>query len=255
MDRSGGEPGKAQKPTQAAGEPQGESVHFSAKASDKYEPTFLQTLSEVPNATWIAGGAALLVLALALRLVLGGEEATEPTQSPLPVTSTAASAPPKPTVNARDLAPLSPLNLEKRLSLARARAAIWNPSAKISRFRILLENAAPSSPLVIEFGVPKGPAVPGNQLHPQRLIVTVDGDQVTEQETRSDRGEKMLEEPNCPFDAAYRAILGAVIAKETRTSAEYVYSERHGRPTYLFETADGRVQAVDADQCQLILRK
>lgn len=203
-----------------------------------------------PWTAWVFGGAAGLVALLAGYLFFSDREPTppaEPAEPPpsAPLPSAEASAP--------VVLPASPLDFSRRLGDARQRALLWDGNAALTGVHLVIENGAPRGPVELEFGVPRGTALPGTPVGQRRLLVAYEGERATERTLVATSVARTLAEPNCPLEVAFRKLREAGVETSGLVTANFLHSERADRALFTF-TVGTVTHKVDADSCALLLR-
>lgn len=225
-------------------EQRGEFAGVSERAS-----VSAQVQSRVPWITWAISGVAAVVTVAAVVVFLSPppEESAVPSPAaeellePALPDSIPAGSPP-------------PLSLAEKLLIAQQRASIWNPNAQLAGVSLVIEKQKPLGPIEFKFGVPTGPAIPGSPIGTERYTLTFNGDALDAAEIESTAGAVALAAPNCPLEAAFRALKSLGVPAESRIGALLIHSERHRRPVWLMTTSDGQAHQVNAENCVMLRR-
>lgn len=212
----------------------------------------------IPWITWLSGGAAVLVL-LATAAVLLSPAKPQPEAgvgSPEGlVADTPAGSPVVPTADAKpELAKTHPLDISAILTDARARAALFSDRAALVGVRLIIDGGKPLGPIEISYAAAKGRPLPGDPVSAKRLRISYVEATVTEREETDPSAARVLPDPNCPLEAAFRAAVQAGSRGGSRYFAVYAHSARYQRPTWTLTAADGTTSHVDAANCALIVR-
>jgi hypothetical protein len=201
--------------------------------------------------TWINFGLAGVIALCAAALYAQGPKplASAPVQAqamPDQVVAQAPASTPPP------LADSEPNNITRLLLDAEARAHEWKREAALTRIVTVLGPDGPKGALEFEFGIPKGPSVPGTALEPVRLTVSyADGKASSRTRMETELGHA-VNGPGCPLEVALRGLGPA-----TRTgtvAALYSYWKKGGRPIWLFTEPSGAVHRLDGDSCAQLRR-
>jgi len=210
---------------------------------------------QIPWITWLAGGAAVLVLAVTVVVLLSPAKG-----GPLPAEA-APAAPAAPTASAmpaaeppRDLADAHPLDISPILMDARARATLVWESAALVGARLIIDGGRPLGPIDVSYAAARGRPRPGDSVSEKRLRITYAGTAVTQVEEKDRSPARVVPDPNCPLEAAFRAAVQSGGTGSSRYFAVYAHSARYRRPTWTLTAASGATYHVDADNCALIVR-
>lgn len=204
----------------------------------------------IPWTTWIFGGAAGVVALLAGYLFLSGRADEPKVEAAL-----GASSAPAPTAEASApvLLPPSPLDFGPRLGDARQRSLLWDANAALTGVHVVIDKGVPRGPVELEFGVPRGTALPGTPVGQRRLLIGYEGERVTEKKLTATSVARTLAEPNCPLEVAFRKLREAGVDTSGLVTANFLHSERAARALFTF-TVGSVTHKVDADSCALLLR-
>jgi len=207
----------------------------------------------IPWVTWLSGGAAALVLA-ATGVVLLSPRQGSPAPTPGSATAAVASTPPPAAPKPAAEPDRHALDISAVLMDARARAGLFSESAGLVGVRLIIDGARPLDPIDVSYAIATGRPLPGAPVTSKRLRVSYSAG-AARQVTETDRSPaRVLPDPNCPLEAAFRAVQQAGGPSDARYFAAYVHSTRHQRPTWTLTTGDGAAYHVDADNCALLVR-
>ena len=209
----------------------------------------------IPWITWFCGAAALLVLAATVGVLLSPprREARLPALEPNGAAPAAGSAALE--VQKAPTAPQrQPLDISAVLMDARARAALFADSAALISVRLIIAQGRPTDPIDITYAVAQGRPLPGNPVSPKRLRISYTAGAATEVKETDRSPARVLPDPNCPLEAAFRAAQQSGAPGDARYFAVYAHSVRHKRPTWTLSAGDGSTYHVDADNCALLVR-
>ncbi len=214
-------------------------------------PSHLPPVEEsTPWTVWVFGGAAALIALLAGYLFLSDHES----EAPIEATPAPPSAPlPSAGASIPVVLPPSPLDFGRRIGDARQRSLLWDDSAALTGVHVVIENGAPRGPVEIEFGVPRGRALPGTPVAQRRLLLSYDGERTTERTIVATSVARTLADPNCPLEVAFRKLREAGVDTSGLVTASYLHSERADRALFTF-TVGAVTHKVDADSCALLVR-
>lgn len=223
----------------------------------------------IPWVTWLSAGAAILVLCATVFVLLS------PAAGPPSAAAAAGTPEASPEVSAQARADARtqsapkgrarhPLDISPALMDARVRAGRKLEGAALVGVRLIIDGGRPLGPIEITYAAVRGRPLPGDPVTPKRLHVSYDGGefktdehgQLVAMETEeTDRSPaRVLPDPNCPLEAAFRAVTQAGAPEAARTFAVYAHSVRSKRPVWTLTAADGAVHHVDADNCALLVR-
>ena len=203
----------------------------------------------VPLATWLIGGAALVVTLTAGAIFLETPSHPE-AELEVEAEAEAPSAPDEPVATA---AAKHPLDLSTTLLDAQERARIWHERALLSSIELLVVGGKETRGLIYEFGQPQKEGMLGALLGPARLKLSYEGQQVKSEESRTDEARRALATPNCPLEAAFRVLTAEGTTPE-KALVRYLHSPRHNRPVWLMSTAEAQSVWLDASSCARLLR-
>jgi hypothetical protein len=194
------------------------------------------------------GGAAVVVLLSAGALLWSPAQATpsEPTSEELPSEGEEA-------IDLSTLTPKNPLELGGLLVDAGQRAKIWDATAQLSGISLTIKDSRPQGPVVFEFGAALGPPQPGAPLSTKRHTIRYEGENVTPTSDVVTTARRALPDPNCPLDAAFRALTEGAKKVQQPIEARYLYAESN-RAIWQMKSADGAVARISGDSCARIVK-
>jgi hypothetical protein len=212
----------------------------------------------IPWITWLSGGAAVLVLLATAAILLsppesprGATDSTSRTASDTPAGSVATASA---EAAKSDAAQAHPLDISAVLMDARARAALFSERSALVGARLIIDEGKPLGPIEISYAVAKDRPLPGDPVTSKRLRISYLGATITPTPETSPTPARVLPDPNCPLEAAFRAAVQSGAPDGVRYFAVYAHSTRYQRPTWTLTAADGKAHHVDAGNCALIVR-
>jgi hypothetical protein len=208
---------------------------------------------QIPWVTWLSGGAAALILA-ATAVVLLSPRPSSP--APAPGTTAAPMASTPPLAEPKD--PAEParhaLDISTVLVDARTRAGLFSENAGLVGVRLIIDHARPLDPIDVSYAVTEGRPLPGAPVTSKRLRISYSAGKAAQVKETDRSPARVLPDPNCPLEAAFRAVQQAGGQNDARYFALYTHSTRHQRPTWTLTSGDGAAHHVDADNCALLVR-
>lgn len=207
---------------------------------DRRVPWITWAISGTAVAVTIAAGVVFLSPSAPLPNAPANDEPVLPT---LPPTVERVEAP-------RD----TPLKLSGKILKAQERATVWNSTAQLTAISLVIDHQRPSGPIEFKFGVPTGQSIPGAPIGSARYAVSFENDSIKVTESETPAPATALPVPNCPLDAALRAVKSTGVSAESRIGVLLIHSERHRRPVWLMTTSDGRAHHVNAENCVMLRR-
>ncbi len=205
----------------------------------------------VPLATWVIGGAALLIALIAGALFLDGSQTVQPqaAEQDVPRDEPDSESQPSPV---SVLTQKNPLELTPSFLDAQERARLWSPVAMLAGIELVVQDGVPVGPVTFEFGEAVGQAIPGNPLSAKRHSISYEGNAIEETSLDSPKHRVGLPEPNCPLEVAFRKLTQSGIDTSGRVGVLYVNSQKHGRPIWLVTNEKGQATSINADSCALL---
>lgn len=193
--------------------------------------------SGVPVVTWVVGGTALFVAAIALFLAVRGRK------EPVPLE---ADAPPVVSASPKTLDLVPPMSISAVQRDARERARLWKEHATLTSLSVIAEAGKIKSGPSFEF-IERGAPLSG------KLVLEYTGDDV--RETHVDKGTGLsVEEPNCPLESAFATLRAFPGVAESTLAIAYGHSKKHGRAVWVFSRSGGEPIHVDGASCSLLVR-
>lgn len=210
----------------------------------------------VPLITWVLAGGSVVVLTFAAALILSASHNS--TQTSAADEPAALDAPP-PGPEATE-PPSRVLDISEQQLDARRRAQEWSPHFRLAEMRARVAPGQLVESLEIVYGHTNGPAKVGAPLTTDRLTLSYSnwspgGTQPPEiSPGRESRIAPSLPEPNCPLEAAVRAVTQAGGDAERRFGAVYMHSTKYDRAVWTITMPEGAPLHVDANNCALLKR-
>lgn len=153
-----------------------------------------------------------------------------------------------------------PARLETSTLFAEAKrqASAWHQDAvlvSVSVSQVDARGVAPEGSVEFAYGRPSGQRFTGGaDTGGERLLLRSSGAGLTKSEERGGKG-RVAPEPNCLFEDAWGAAQRAGAAADGKLRLRYTWSDKHARPVWEVQSADGEVlKRLDGVSCSILTR-
>lgn len=146
------------------------------------------------------------------------------------------------------------------LSSARKKASAWHADAGLVSISVTgmsggRIDGSGGGKVEFTFAKPESGLGPGARASADQLLVSVDSDGTHDSPTKGAAAGRLVAEPNCPVDEAWRKMVASGVPSTAKVILRYQHSDKHGRDVWQSTAEDDKqARVLDGNSCSILVR-